>query len=156
MKPLCSALHNALEAEHHQHNDRLALDQPVIEIRARSTWVRQHAHHHRGLLLNHGCTRFAALICPGRYPALGKIREGIGDGILVRKDIKNTAALEGCTHNLLVEAWLDVDAAMGDAIVFRRWRCKTLGTPLGRGADRRGMDGNGRFVIHPQHTPGIN
>src|SRR5690606_13826878 len=68
---------------------------------------------------------------------LRELRERLRDRRLVRQDVEHTAALERRADDLLVELGRDVDAAVSDAVVVRRRRCKALDAPPGRDAGWR-------------------
>ena len=63
-----------------------------------------------------------------------EIREDLGQRHRIRQDVEHTAAIEDRRQDLFVEPGRDVDAAVGDAVVVGRRRCKTFRAPLGRSA----------------------
>ena len=66
---------------------------------------------------------------------LRELREGLRYRRRIRQDVEHPAPFERRTDDLLVKLGRDVDAAMSDAIVVRRRRCKAFGASLGHGFD---------------------
>ncbi|KAF1717186.1 hypothetical protein CSC75_19155 [Pseudoxanthomonas wuyuanensis] len=86
---------------------------------------------------------------------LRELREGLRQRLRVRQDIEHPSPLERRTDDPLVKLGRDVDAAMSDAIVVRRRRCKAFGASLGRDASSGRVDGDSGIVVHPQHAPSV-
>src|SRR5690606_24841420 len=102
-----------------------------------------------------GSPASSAVALPGRA-ALHELRESLLQRRLVRQDVEHTAPLERRSNDPLEESGRDIDTAMSDAVVVRRWRLKAFGALLGRDAGRRRVHGDRGIVVHPQHAPGVD
>src|SRR5690606_10021415 len=87
---------------------------------------------------------------------LHELRERLFQRLRVRQDVEHPALLERRADDVLVEPRLDVDAAVGDAVVVGGGRRKAFGAPFGRDTGRGRMDGDRGFVIHPENPSGVD
>ncbi len=90
------------------------------------------------------------------FAALRELREGLRYRICVRQDVEHPAPFERRTDDPLVKLGRNVDAAMSDAVIVRRRRCKAFDASLGRDARSGWVDGDRGIVVHPQHAPGVD